>query len=134
MKTKILELHSNMKVHVTREIHGKAIVRLELWEQMLNNIDSWSEGRLRFIHTELAEIYETHWIPIHTVWTKPHINEEMWENYEWMFDGKDVLEEQKLLKHARLAFKKRWAKFRADYKSFRESERAAKKVATEEGS
>lgn len=97
----------------------------------MRNLDKWSEARVEYMHKNLCEIKDNEWADVQTVWTKPHITEEMWENYIWMFDGKDVLPEQKLLTRARKKLKLRVRRLIKQYKEFREKESATKKIAAE---
>lgn len=128
LETAIIEIHDGLKKHVIN-----AGIKDEAWTRVTRNMDKWSDARIRYIHAFLINLRDNEWMEVHLVWTKPHVNEEMWENYEWMFDGKDVLEEQKLLTRARKKLRARFTQFKKDYKSFREQERnAAKKIAAEE--
>lgn len=129
----INDLHQKMREHAVRQIHNQRMIQEETWDRFLRNIEIWSFNRLKYVNEFLNNIYQNEWWEIHAVWTKPNINEEMWENYEWMFDHRDVLEEQKMLTRARKAFKKRWVAFRKNYAKFKADERAAKKTATQTG-
>lgn len=110
LRNEIMQIHGLMRKHVL----GAGIK--EAWyDRFLRNIEMWPEERLHLVHTQLKSIYETEWQEVEAVWTKPHINEEMWENYEWLFDGKDVLEEQKMLTVARRLLVKALRNFRKEY-------------------
>lgn len=121
-------LHKELRKHAVG-----AKIKAESWDRLTRNMDRWSVARIRYVHAFLCNLRDNEWLACHMIWTKPHINEEMWENYEWMFGGQDVLEEQKLLTRARKKLKARFYKFQKDYKEFRKRENAAKKTTTEEG-
>lgn len=126
---KVYELHHMMKHHATFEVRGKACISPKDWERLLHNIDRWDEQRTRFIYEGLLVLKEA-WQEIHMVWTRPHINPEMWENYNWMFSS-DVLEEQQLLTAARRNFREKWNTFKQNYKVYRNG---TKKTSKQEGS
>lgn len=126
---RIIELHGIMREHVTRVIHSEPLIKAEEWDRVLRNMDKWDLPRTLFTLRWLERLYEKEWLDIHIVWTKPNVNEEMWENYEWMFDEKDVLHEQKLLTAARRAFKKAFKQYKRELAELR---RGAKKTTSKE--
>lgn len=126
---KIFNLHRAMRDLVVFEVRGKPCITEKEYDRLLHNMDRWNERRLNFVHTHLVRLHEDAWRKIYDVWTRPHINPEMWENYNWMFES-DVLEEQQLFTAARKNFKEAWRKFKNEYKEFRSG---AKKASPEEG-
>lgn len=125
IKEEIVELHTFMTKHVI----GTSIQE-KTWINLINNLDRCSTMILEFIKNSLTNLKENEWAEIQRIWTLPNVTEEMWENYEWMFDGDD-LPEQKMLTVARKAFVHRWRIFRKRLRELKEEERAAKKIETE---
>jgi hypothetical protein len=72
--------------------------------------------------TRLQVIHDHEHKAIVILWTKPHINEDMWNNYD-LFFTKDVLPEMKLMRQHRRAFKKAWSNLLREIKSERTAAR-----------
>jgi hypothetical protein len=105
-----------------------AKVKPSVWENLIKNIERFPEKRLQMLHAELTAIYEHEWLEIERIWTLPNVSEKMWDNYKWMFDGQDVLPEQRMLRKAQKAFRERWHRFRTKYRKLIHELTQAKKT------
>lgn len=94
----IRQLHADMTAHALW-----AGIKETVWEKVVKDLDKRPDAVITIILAGLRDLYDGAWTAIESTRTLPHINDEMWENYEWMFDGA-VLPEQKTMNQCKKRF------------------------------
>lgn len=120
MNERILELHSQMRMHTL-----KAGVNEKFYDKLIHGLDKKKQATKAKLLLFLEEVMEGEYAAVMGVWNLPHINDEMWEMYENL--GHNDLPEQKTLKQARKILRKKWRTYNAQKKINKISDKQSSK-------
>lgn len=91
------------------------------WNSIL---DEGRATRLEVILKFLAELKDTLWQDMYTIWTQPNMTSDMWHSYKWFFNRPELVE-QKQMAEAAKRLKRRWRLFRDELQGISESTETA---------